>query len=170
VELAYDDRRWAELPGVEMTREKADALWNRVLQQALVRDGRLGRPSGTIALSTELGPFRSTHLDPDYEPEVAGATIELRDPGVIRDLADKHGQFEYLWLTDPYWYRGLLTVHVSVSRTSAMCEARRARKERGCHRTQTFECRESEDDWICRVSGQSDDACDPSRRLATACD
>jgi hypothetical protein len=169
-DLAHDDLRWAELPGLEMTREKRHALWNRVLHQSLVRDKWLGRPSGTITLSTGLDRYRDADPDPDYQPVVAGATIELHDPDATRDVADQHGQVEYLRLSNYHWYRGPVRVYISVSREVAVCEARRSRREDTCRRTQSFECTESEDDWTCRVTGQSGDECDPSTRITTPCE
>jgi len=166
--LAHNDRRWAELPGLKMTREKKHALWNRVLQQALVHEDWMGRPSGTIALNTEVRRYNRIRLDPDYEPKVAGATIELVDPGEILDLAEKHGQFEYVRLGEYHWTRGPVIVGLSISRKVALREARRARNERGCYRQQYYECTESEDDWNCRAGYQSSN--DSDSRVTAPCD
>jgi hypothetical protein len=141
-ELAYDYRRWQTLPGLTMTREDDDALWDHVLRYALLENEWLGRPSEPI-------PLVIHGSDPAYSPQVEDLTFELLGMEDVQARANTAGEAEFVRAGGYTWYRGPVTVHFSIEQSFEISDAWKAAGERGWSRNMRIKCQPSPEGWSC---------------------
>jgi hypothetical protein len=143
--------RWETIPWLRMTPDKKHALWDEALRHALVEENWRGKPSREI-------PFDCP--DSEYTPDVSGFEFRRPDRSQTAELLEEQGQVTGVRVSGPWGKKQLTWVTVWVSQTVALSQARRADRERACHRSISFNCERSWGDWACRPESESGTACD----------
>ena len=161
IRRSYAEVRWQYFPGLRLTREKKEALWNRVLEHALLEHHWWDGASGTVVL-------RSVPFDSEYTPEVKGVSFEMIGEQELLERVRRLGRFEYVnvW----HSFETPASIRVTVSRSISITRERRRNGERDCRSSIPFRCRRDWGEWRCEIdrAGRDLRSCDgplrPGRR------